>query len=100
MSIVVAQTYELSYGVEKHVVSRASLHHPLADEISIALGDNGYCRFPYSVELAFFKNGEWVTDVLPEFAAFSDGVAGDTLVYASVPILDFAQFITNYGGAR
>ena len=100
MSIVVAQTYELSFGVEKHVVSRTSLHHPMADEISIALGDNGYCKFPYSVELAFFKNGEWVTDILPEFATFADGVAGDTLVYASVPILDFAQFITNYGGAR
>ena len=100
MSIVVAQTYELSFGVEKHVVARASLHHPMADEISIALGDNGYCNFPYSVELAFFKNGEWVTDVLPEFAEFADGVAGDTLVYASVPILDFAQFMTNYGGAR
>ena len=100
MSIIVAETYELVHGTDRHVVARAALHHPLADEISIALGDNGYCNFPHSVELAFFKNGEWVTDILPEFAAFADGIAGDTLVYARVPVLDFAQFITNYGGAR
>ena len=100
MSIVVAETYSGVRGLSRDVQARALLHHPLADEISIALGDNGYCNFPHSVELAFFKNGEWLTDVLPEFAAFADGVAGDTLVYASVPILDFAQFMTNYGGTR
>ena len=100
MSIVVAETYELVHGTDRHVVARASLHHPMADEISIALGDNGYCNFPYSVELAFFKKGEWVSDILPEFAAFADGPASDSLVYVGVPVLDFAQFITNYGGAR
>ena len=100
MSIVVAETYELSHGKTAHVVARTKLNHPMADEISIALGDNGYCNFPYTVELAFFKNGVWVCDILPEFAAFADGPAGDTLVYAGVPVLDFAQFITNYGGER
>ena len=96
MSIIRAETY----GKDKHVVARASLLHPMADEISIALGDNGYCNFPHSVELAFFKKGEWVSDILPEFAAFADGPASDSLVYVGVPVLDFAQFITNYGGAR
>lgn len=96
MSIKLAATY----GTRSHVVAVEPIRHPMADEISIALGDNGYCDFPYSVELAFFKKGEWVTDILPEFAAFADGPAGDTLVYARVPVLDFAQFITNYGGTR
>jgi len=100
MSVVVAETYQLIHGTDRHVVARAELHHPMADEISIALGDNGSCHFPYSVELAFFKKGEWVTDILPEFAAFADGLAGDTLVYARVPVLDFAQFINNYGGNK
>ena len=98
MSIVLAATYELANGPSREVQARALLHHPLADEISINLGDGGYCSFPYTVEVAFFKNGEWVTDIVPEFAAYADGVAGDTLVYAGVPILDFAQFINNYGG--
>jgi hypothetical protein len=96
MSIKLAATY----GTRSHVVAVEPIRHPMADEISIALGDNGYCNFPYTVELAFFKNGEWVTDILSEFAAFADGLAGDTLVYARVPVLDFAQFITNYGGER
>ena len=98
MSIVVAETYSGVRGLSRDVQARALLHHPLADEISINLGDGGYCSFPYTVELAFFKNGEWVTDVLPEFAAYADGVVGTTLVYAGVPILYFAQFIENYGG--
>ena len=97
MSIVVAETYEMSYGVEKHVVSRTSLHHPLADHISIALGDNGYCNFPYSVELAFFKKGEWVTDIIEDFEKYADGLAGDTLVYPRVPLVMLAQFVEVYG---
>jgi len=96
MSIKLAATY----GTRAHVVAVETIRHPMADEISIALGDNGYCDFPYSVELAFFKKGEWVTDILPEFAAFASGPSGDTLVYARVPVLDFAQFITNYGGNK
>jgi hypothetical protein len=97
MSIVVAETYELSHGKVAHVVARESLRHPLADEISIALGDNGYCRFPYSVELAFFKNGKWVTDIIEDFEKFADGLAGDTLVYPRVPLVMLAQFVEVYG---
>ena len=93
MSIKLAATY----GTNKHVVSRASLHHPLADEISIALGDNGYCNFPYSVELAFFKKGGWVTDIIEDFEKYADGLAGDTLVYPRVPLVMLAQFVEVYG---
>ena len=97
MSIVVAETYQLIHGKAAHVVARESLSHPLADEISIALGDNGSCRFPYSVELAFFKNGVWVTDVIEDFENYADGLAGDTLVYPYVPLVMLAQFVEVYG---
>ena len=79
------------------VNARAALAHPLADEVSVAIGSGHYARFPYSVELAFFRNGEWVTDILPEFAACADAIAGDTRVYAYVPLIYFAQFLENYG---
>lgn len=70
------------------VNAKASIQHPIADEISIAIGDGAMARFPYSVELAFFKNGEWVDEILPEFAAYhSSGV------YAYVPLEMFANFL-------
>jgi hypothetical protein len=93
MSIKLAATY----GTRSHVVAVESIRHPLADEISIALGDNGYCDFPYSVELAFFKNGEWVTDILEDFEKYADSIAGDTLVYPRVPLVMLAQFVEVYG---
>ena len=93
MSIKLAATY----GTRSHVVAVEPIRHPMADEISIALGDNGYCDFPYSVELAFFKNGEWVTDIIEDFEKFADGLAGDTLVYPRVPLVMLAQFVEVYG---
>ena len=93
MSIKLATTY----GTRSHVVAVEPIRHPMADEISIALGDNGYCNFPYSVELAFFKNGEWVTDIIEDFEKFADGLAGDTLVYPRVPLVMLAQFVEVYG---
>ena len=73
------------------VNATATIQHPLADEISIAMGDGAMARFPYTVELAFFKNGEWTTSILDEFAAYhSDGV------YAYVPLALFAEFLENW----
>ena len=70
------------------VNAKATIQHPLADEISIAMGDGAMCNFPYSVELAFFRNGEWQDRILDEFAAYhSDGV------YAYVPLEMFAEFL-------
>ena len=85
-----------TYGDKKFVAARARISHPMADEVSIAMGDQGYCTFPYTVELAFFKDGEWVTDVLPEFAEYSDGVAGETLVYAYVPLSLLSSLLDSY----
>jgi hypothetical protein len=90
-------TQAFTHGDASLVNARASLAHPLADEVSIAIGSGHYANFPYSVELAFFRNGEWVTEVLPEFAACADPSAGDTRVYVYVPLIYFAQFLDNFG---
>jgi len=74
------------------VNAKAKIAHPMADEVSIAMGEGAYARFPYSVELAFFKNGDWVTEPLPEFAALYSNE-----VYPYVPLIYFAQFLENYG---
>ena len=80
-----------SYGDYALVNAKASIQHPLADEISIAIGDGAMARFPYSVELAFFKNGDWQESILDEFAPYhSSGV------YAYVPLELFATFLENW----
>ena len=78
----------LSYEDYSIVNATAEIQHPLADEISIAIGDGAMCRFPYSVELAFFKDGEWQESILEEFAAYHSGG-----VYAYVPLEMFASFL-------
>jgi len=85
-----------TYGDKKFVAARAPITHPMADEVSIALGDQGYCTFPYTVELAFFMNGEWVTDVLPEFAEYAEEEAGGTRVYAYVPLSLLSSLLDSY----
>jgi hypothetical protein len=80
-----------TYGDRHYINARASIAHPMADEVSIAMGDGAYARFPHSVELAFFKNDEWVTEPLPEFAALYSHE-----VYPYVPLIYFAQFMENY----
>jgi len=77
--------------------AKARLAHQMADEVSIAIGDGAYARFPHTVELAFFRDGEWVTSILDEFAPYADGPSGDTLVYGWVPLFALAQFLENYG---
>lgn len=73
------------------VASRAEIAHPLADEISMAIGEGAYCHFPHTVELAFFKNGKWANDVLTEFAAYESGG-----VYPNVPLHMAADFLKAY----
>ena len=73
------------------VNAKATIQHPLADEISIAIGDGAMCRFPYSVELAFFQNGDWQDSILDEFAPYHSGG-----VYAYVPLEIFASFLENW----
>ena len=71
--------------------AKAFLAHPLADEVSIAMGTGTYSNFPHSVELAFFKNGDWQYTILDEFAPYhTDGV------YAYVPLHVFADFLKGW----
>ena len=84
-----------TYGKTNLINAKATLAHPMADEVSIAVGDGAYARFPHSVELAFFKNGEWVTEPLPEFAAFYSHE-----VYPYVPLILLAQFLENYSTGK
>ena len=72
--------------------AKARLAHQMADEVSIAIGDGAYARFPHTVELAFFKNGEWVTEPLPELADYYSAE-----VYPYVSLIDFAMFMENFG---
>lgn len=77
-----------TYGKTSLVNAKAVIQHPLADEVSLAIGDGAMCTFPYTVELAFFKNGEWVYEIISEFAAYhTNGV------YAYVPLEMFANFL-------
>lgn len=73
------------------VVAKYPIRHPQADEISLAIGDNGACSFPHSAEVAFFKDGEWVEEVLAEFAAHAD-TFGRT-VYTWVPTNEVFAFL-------
>lgn len=80
-----------TYGDRHYINARAKIAHPMADEVSIAIGSGAYARFPHSVELAFFKNDEWVTEPLPELADYYSHE-----VYPFVPLLTFARFMQNY----
>ena len=84
-----------SYQDYSLVNAKATIQHPLADEISLAIGDGAMARFPYSVELAFFKDGEWQESILEEFAAYHS-----VGVYAYVPLIYFAQFMENYATGK
>ena len=81
-----------TYGKTTLINAKATLSHPMADEVSIAIGDGAYARFPHTVELAFFKNGDWVTEPLPELAEYYSHE-----VYPFVSLIAFAQFMENYG---
>lgn len=70
--------------------------HPLADEISIQNGVYHYARTESS-ELAFFMNGEWVTEIIPEFAEYAGEEEGYTRVYGWVPNEKIESFLQEYG---
>ena len=62
---------------------RARINHPLADEIS-------YFREPSAsdcMEVAFFKNDQWVTDLIPELSLWteSDSIEYPLRVYRFIP---------------
>lgn len=72
----------------------ATINHPMADQISMAMGNLSMASFPYTVEIAFFKNGEWVEETLPEFAYYAD--TSGFKVYGYVPTDKVFEFLHLY----
>jgi hypothetical protein len=93
---MITQAMTLDNDMTYVVATAKNLHHPMVDEVSLAIGNSAYANFPYTVEVAFFKNGEWVTSIIDQFAPYADHVAGDTRVYAYVPLTLISTFIDNY----
>jgi hypothetical protein len=81
-----------TYGDLHLINAKAKIAHPMADEVSIAIGNGAYARFPHTVELAFFKNDEWVTEPLPELSEYYSHE-----VYPYVSLIEFAMFMENFG---
>lgn len=79
---------------------KQKISHPMADTISIIKEvSNGIRAYAghFSSEIAFFKDGKWVTDILPEFAEYADGdPEDDTLVYCWVPDSLIVDFVNKY----
>ena len=68
--------------------------HPQADAISIV----AELHDPGSVEIAFFKNDEWVIDKMQDWEETPDAEFGecDTLVYRYVPVSSLQAFLKKY----
>lgn len=71
--------------------TRIKIGHPLADEVSMISNapDSMYKmaqgNYPWTVELAFFRDGEWVPDIIPDFREYAIEY-DDTPTYAYVPL--------------
>lgn len=73
-----------------------AISHPMADSISIQ--DHAFAYAGRGqVEIAFFSNGEWVTDIIQEFADYTHPEPdGDTRVYGYVPVALLDPFLETY----
>jgi hypothetical protein len=76
---------------------KTKINHPLADTVSVVVGIGTYSTTSQS-ELAFFKDGEWVTQIIPEFENYHDGspIHADTCVYPWVPNELVNEFLETY----
>ena len=68
------------------------LTHVQADKVSFFLEPN----FTSLFELAFFKDDEWVLDVIGEFEPYADETALDTRVYRFVPRDVLVAFLNRF----
>lgn len=74
--------------------------HPKADEISVIDHGMAMARKGISSEIAFFLNGDWVTDPIEPFADYHDGSFSDTAVYSYVPNELVNAFLDENGATR
>lgn len=82
--------------VNKNIPSATfTIDNHFADTISVATGHGTYSNED-SVEIAFFRDGKWVTTTMVEFAGYADPIAGDTRVYGWVPTYLVDAFLANY----
>ena len=75
---------------------QVKINHPMADTISISIGDRAYCGEDSS-EIAFFQNNDWVVTAIPEFCIYHDGGHADTSVYGWVPNDLLLSFLEKFG---
>lgn len=74
---------------------KIKINHPMADTISVVDHEFAYAG-PNTVEIAFFRKGDWVVNPIPEFIAYHDGGFGDTAVYPYVPRNLVDDFISQW----
>jgi hypothetical protein len=77
-----------------------TIDHPAADTISVVNDPSIHYADADSSEIAFFKNGEWVIETIPEFAHYGFGPDGDTRVYGWVPNEIIAEFLFLHGSTK
>lgn len=73
-----------------------AIDHPRADTLSVSVGMGTYSDEDCS-EIAFFKNDEWVTDLIPPFVSYADDMAGKSRVYCYVPDQMIKVFLEEHG---
>jgi len=76
---------------------KIKINHPMADTISISIGEGAYGGENTS-EIAFFRNKDWQVIAIPDFAIYHDGSSSnaDTAVYPYVPNELIEKFLNKY----
>ena len=76
---------------------KIKINHPMADTISISIGEGAYGGENTS-EIAFFRNNDWQVIAIPDFAIYHDGSSSnaDTAVYPYVPNELIEKFLNKY----
>lgn len=72
------------------------INHPLAEKISVQDSEFHYCTPGKSSEIAFFKNGKFVTEIISTFENYALDNEGDTLVYSFVPNELIDNFLSEF----
>jgi hypothetical protein len=72
------------------------INHPLATSISVQDSQFHYSTPGKSSEVAFFKDGKFVTQLIEPFSQYADAEVGDTLVYGWVPNELINEFLEEF----
>lgn len=79
------------------IKATARLNHPKTNLITIHMGHDAHCNFPFSVELAFSMGYDFLTDVIPDFASYAVLDHDDRVMsYYYVPLASLAKFLNIY----